>query len=1123
MLTIEMSTNKDALRESMLRNIQKIDSSLEGAKVFVLVPEQETFAVNRELCAKVGVSTRNSIEVMGFERMMRMVYRDCGHRKTHLDDGGRLIAMSQAAAACRRDMSVFGRSAMQPEFYKTLLATYSSMKLNGIGLDMLKPGEETTKDMPKLLVEKLNDLHRIFSEYEGICETTTCDPADELTRVAEIMLDGGWAKNTIWFVEGFSDFPKQQMDLLAMLIKDAGVTDITVGLLAKNKFDKHPGRELAAQTAMKLGDIATERGCRWVFPRSVHEKEIPDALVALQDILCDVAPVTKALEDKQGAVRFSCDASVYQECQHIAGDILRAVRDGHRFKDISVALCDYDRYAPVMDTVCRRYRIPAYFSSDKIEIAKNPVMTSVFSALEAATRGMPLEMVLQYMKSGLNNLSIEETDALETYTRVWNIHGRGWEPEAGWTMNPSGYGVDMSPDDETALAYINGLREKGISPLVMLKNDMSAAKTVSEYIMALYNFLERTQFTEKVQGMIDDLSNQGDRQTAMQFAQVNEVLNHAMEQMYDTLGSAERTAQDFVKMLKLICSAYKIATIPATLDQVEITNMQDARFVTGDIRFIAGCEEGVFPTYAVEAGLFDSFEVDALNKAEINIPGGIHDATVRSLAEVQSVITGVRKRLTLSYAQDMAAQSTPSHLYLRARKLFPETPELHGCDESGIYEADLLDAEMAGRLVARISTRHAYDDTVGSLVLVENPALQQTANRIWDKARWKLGDLDRRSVRGLYGTRIPLTATRADVYAACRYHYFLKYGLALRERPHGKSDAPAFGRFAHYVLEHAMREIEHVHGGFKAVSHTQMEDITRKYISAYTEERMKGLEAQPERYAYLYKRHCRELVQIMANCYNELKDADFHCSAFELKIGGEGADVPGVAIEGEKFKGMYTGIADRVDMCDVNGTTYVRVVDYKTGKSKSFDPTDILCGLSMQILMEQAALREVGYTPKGGQAGVLYVPAKNPVIALPAKTSDEKVIAEYEKMTTRHGMLINDPVVLNAMEPLEAGRAHYIPVKVGADGSMSGDLCSVAQMESLNTFTKKTMSSMVDGIGSGVIHANPISRGPERTACTYCPMCSACHKDADGVKFRYRKKVEMDEFWAEIAEPEETC
>lgn len=91
-------------------------------------------------------------------------------------------------------------------------------------------------------------------------------------------------------------------------------------------------------------------------------------------------------------------------------------------------------------------------------------------------------------------------------------------------------------------------------------------------------------------------------------------------------------------------------------------------------------------------------------------------------------------------------------------------------------------------------------------------------------------------------------------------------------------------------------------------------------------------------------------------------------------------------------------------------------------------------------------------------------------------------------MLMRRGVLLNDPKVLEATEPSdEDGKRKYLNVKVSKDGSVSGDVCTAEQLDTLNQFSVHKLRDIVENIATGKVAANPISRGPERNACRYCP------------------------------------
>ena len=61
------------------------------------------------------------------------------------------------------------------------------------------------------------------------------------------------------------------------------------------------------------------------------------------------------------------------------------------------------------------------------------------------------------------------------------------------------------------------------------------------------------------------------------------------------------------------------------------------------------------------------------------------------------------------------------------------------------------------------------------------------------------------AVRALYGRTIPLSASKIDRFAGCRYAFFLQYGLRAAPWKQAEFDAPLFGSFVHDVLEHVVR------------------------------------------------------------------------------------------------------------------------------------------------------------------------------------------------------------------------------------------------------------------------------------------------------------------------------
>ena len=62
-------------------------------------------------------------------------------------------------------------------------------------------------------------------------------------------------------------------------------------------------------------------------------------------------------------------------------------------------------------------------------------------------------------------------------------------------------------------------------------------------------------------------------------------------------------------------------------------------------------------------------------------------------------------------------------------------------------------------------------------------------------------------MRALYGKRLYLSASKAERFSACRYAYFLQYGLRARPRRPAAFNPPEIGTFFHYVLQHTAQDV----------------------------------------------------------------------------------------------------------------------------------------------------------------------------------------------------------------------------------------------------------------------------------------------------------------------------
>ena len=109
--------------------------------------------------------------------------------------------------------------------------------------------------------------------------------------------------------------------------------------------------------------------------------------------------------------------------------------------------------------------------------------------------------------------------------------------------------------------------------------------------------------------------------------------------------------------------------------------------------------------------------------------------------------------------------------------------------------------------------------------------------------------------------------------------------------------------------------------------------------------------------AYLFRRNGQELQMVVRELWEELQQSQFQPRDFEVNF-GSAEGLPPIAISGTDKNAILRGFVDRVDTwINGGGTTYYRIVDYKTGR-KDFDYCDVFNGLGLQMLLYLFALED---------------------------------------------------------------------------------------------------------------------------------------------------------------------
>lgn len=1078
MLTILMSKDWVTCRNEILSRIAADVNNQQSGRI-LLVPELISHDTERRLCTAAGDTASRFAEVLSFPRLASRVAAKVGNASVQcLDNGGRIVAMAAATRQLHSQLKAYAAVENKPEFLKELVDAVDEFKRCCITAQDLEAASRQTQGA---FAQKLQELSLILSTYDALCLQGKRDPRDQMTWCLEQLEDDPFASEHIFYIDGFPDFTRQNMAVLQHLICNS--PSVTIGLNCDCPDSDALAFEKAGKTCADL-------------IRYAKSVEVPVEIVTLhpdewplsgfcEHIFEGPLPKAEQLSNRVCVVRAN---SQRDEVVAAADRVMQLVRNGCRYRDISIVCADMNAYLRLVQLLFHRCGIPIYQAGTE-DILQESVISMVLSAMDAAFGGFEQRDVLRYLKSVLSPIDMDTCDLLENYVITWGIRASMFFKP--WVNHPDGVSGEWDEKTQHRLEQLNEAREFALTPLKELFEEFRSADNLAQQIHALYAFLQRLHLQQRLEQLADQMEQQGEYREAQILNQLWEILLCAMEQMHDTLGQTVWEPETFTRLFKLLLSQYDVGTIPPVLDAVMVGPVRAMRCQEQKHLIVLGAAEGALPGYTGSSGLLTDQERVALREMGVPLTGGAIEGIQAEFAEIYGVFCGARESVYISCAAE-----EESYLFRRAAHMASNDDS--ACNLIGAAGTDVRET---GAYLARFQAHQ----------LAQELNVEDSYYDAQRRAAFKIGNVQPENIRSLYGSKLHLSASQVDRHAECRMSYFLKYGLRAKERKETTVDPAEFGTYVHDVLEHTADDVMQ-RGGFESVSLEQVIEIARRHSQAYSQANFSQFDSK--RLEYLFHRNWRELEMVIEELWQELKDSSFRPAYFELQFGKDGAMAP-ISIHTSSMQAVLRGFVDRVDIWKHNGMHYFRVVDYKTGK-KDFDYCDVFNGVGLQMLLYLFALEQNGQDIIGGHpiaSGVQYFPARSPLLSADGRLTDEEAAKARQKEWKRKGLLLHDDHVIDAMEP--GGQMSRLCCKRNKDGSISGDLADRDQLKLLKTYLMQLLETMVDEIASGNVEPNPYTRGTSHDACCYCPYAAICHKHEVEGRRNY-KTMTSQRFWEEV-------
>ena len=1056
-------------------------------KLLFLVPDQISFETEARFLDLLGPALSRNILVLGFSRLCDYVFDMTGNRfATFADDGVRHLMMSLALEQVSDQLTVFDKRSNTSDMRELMLSAVKEYKKCAISSDDLRDTAEMTQDAT--LRGKLEDTALVYDAYNAVMERSYMDPLDSLSKVCELLTDHKLFAGYTVALDAFYGFTAQEYDAVEQIMTMS--REMVVALTDDCREDSESLFFVPRRTRRRLSRIAREHDIdiappvQMTTPYRFHN----DALIALEENAYRLHK--EAYQENSGAVTVYRAAGLYDECDYVARTIRALVEDGYRYRDIAVIARSSDQYAGILDVCLDKYGI-RYFMDEPQDIDAMPIVRLATAAFDIVNRGFQREDVLLLLKTGLCSYSVEEIADFENYLFVWDISGRRFYDE--FTDPPDGFTDEMTAAQEKKLKRIEALRADIIGKLGRFARAVKDADggTIAKTLMKL---LYDLKVDDNISSLCDAFEARGEEDRGADLIRMWNVLCEILDKTVAVIGGYRLSPKRFAELLYTNFAASQVSTIPRGVDEVDISTADRTLISDKKAVFLIGALEGEFPHTPVEAGVFSDDERVRLKEMRLPLSDSIEELIATERYYAYSALTAAGDRLYISYpAADMHGEMlTPSDMIGEAQMSLPQLSFVN-YDTAPVRERLRSKRAAFDYLISRyhskspeIAALKAYfkedEEYRDILTSIEN-VLSRRIRKIRDTALTK----------ELYGREMKLSSTKIDVYHKCPFRWFCEYGLHIRERRKATVDALEYGTLMHHIFEVFF-------GSYSREDYTQMDEseiaqIVSDILDEYIEKHFGGTEGKSDRFLYLLYRIKSTATRLVLHMVGELSQSDFTPVDFEL---GVGTDIPDYSVElKDGLRLTVRGSVDRVDRCDADGVSYIRVIDYKTG-TKEFNINDLVYGLNLQMFIYLYAIRENGGERYGEitPAGVLYMPAVSPTVNADPDTPEAKIRAEVLKKYMMKGVILDDAAVIEHME--RDGEGKYIPVKL-KDGTVTASAGSLATLEELGAIFRRIdilTAQMAQSLYDGDVAARPL-KGKKYDGCAYCVYQAVCLHEED--------------------------
>ncbi len=1060
-------------------------------RLLVITPDQYTLQAELDLINQLRLPGLLNIMVLSPSRMLTQVFALAGSpQRVRVDARGKAMVLSDVLQGARKALAFYGGAVGRLRFASRLGTTIGDLKRAGVTPEDVETLARSL-EAEGALQKKLMDLALIYGRYEERLAGAFLDGEGVQDAMLSRMPDSGFFDGARVWIYGFDLISPQflrQISVMARLCESVRLALTLENASARDGMVFAPARN----TLLRLARFFDSESLPWQQEHIVAPlATVPEIQHLEQELFAIPA---KPFSGIPKGVTLWAAANPYDEAMRTASAIRTFVRAGVPFGEIVVALGDAEGYAGAISAAFGRSGIPYHLSRKRPALA-HPLPRAWLAALRCVTRGWRGEDAMDWLKGGFTGLSSEGVQRLENYAVENGLRGAKWHRTA------------LDPE-------IEGFRAAFTAPLRRLQKRLRDASDTTGTLEAAFDLLEEVNAYGALGEWQKTLQARGLLVEAADCAQAWRIILETLDQLHGLLNGKRLPMGELAGVIEAGLAEAELGAIPAMPGTVQLGQLGHLK-IGEDCRilFLLGLQDGVLR--ASEESLFTDEEVErALASGAMDAAFGLRGDALQQLIHINMLDTlaAASERLFISHSlAGMSGEAQrPATVIKLIRRVFPALEERGSAvGKAAVWHSPgtALDALGPALRAAADDGELPPDVAEVSAFLLQSPDTRLHAERVLRAFESQQIDepLPRRIADALF-SRSSMSISRLETYANCPYRHFVEHGLKPKPRRPFAIAKDETGSFYHRAMEGFVK---------LAAQEARWPDLTRGDSDALMDKVLEPLKAEWENAPLgdgpmeraTGEAFCRIARRAAWTYAGQSKRSGFHADVLEARF-GPGEPMPPIALFLPTGRQIWLGgRIDRIDFYEEDGERWLRVVDYKSGKTAP-DPTKIQAGLQLQLLLYLSAALTA--FPGIHAAGAFYSRFDDPLIDMDSRDVvliEAKIAGELNLK----GIVISDLRVIHALEDGDG--------LINKDGSISkrAGAMDPGDLDALMGYARKLAEGIAGEIAQGKITPQP-AQLDTWVACSWCDYREICGFDPTLPGHRTRKlsKINKEELTASV-------